>query len=200
MVVLLLLSIFMHYSSVIFLLSLFIDKKLFNILDNPKIVLLLYCLCFIFVAPFYTLFIGYLPIDMMSDKYVNSVNSDATFELSSGLGTIAIHIVNILLIVTSTKVRTFFSNKRIDLLYRCFYIGCFLSTFMGYSIFLSRLPLGLTSIKLFLLSYTIFYLSHKITLPKLAAKYFLLVLFFLFFIIGILNSDNGCSPYTFKWL
>lgn len=195
-----LLSLLIHYSSAIFIIAIFLDSNLFKLLDNTKVVILLYLVCFILGSTLYSLFITYLPLDLMSEKYLNSVNSDETFNLTSGLGIIAVNGVNVLLMITSNNVRKLFSSKRVDLLYRCFFIGCFLSAFMGYSIFLSRVPLGLTNIRIFLLAYTIYYLSQRRTFFRLTLKNSLLVLYILFFIMGILHSDNGCSPYYFDWI
>lgn len=197
---LILLSILIHYSSAIFIVAVFLGSNVFKILDNNKVVIIVYLVCFIIGSTLYSLFLNYLPLDIMSEKYVNSVNSEETFALTSGLGVIAVNGVNILLMITSKKVRSFFSNKKVDLLYRCFFVGCFLSTFMGYSIFLSRVPLGLTNIRIFLLAFTVYYLSQRRTSFCLIVKICIILLYILFFIMGILHSDNGCSPYIFKWL
>ena len=200
MLVVIVFSILTHYSSVLFLIALILNHKYFKVLDNPKFVVLLYLICFLLGSSLYSLFIKYLPTEIMSEKYLSSMNSKDSFSLSSGLGIIATNGINVILMLTSAKVKSFFSNGRVDLMYRCYFVGCFLSAFMGYSIFLSRVPFGLTNIKIFLLAYTIYYLSKRQTILKLLLKTSIIFLYVLFFIMGIFRSDNGCSPYIFNWL
>ena len=118
---------------------------------------------------------------------------------SSGLGLIFIKICDLCLILTSDKVIGYYNDVKVKCLYRLFFIGIILSNIFGLSVMLSRLPLGLVMLRIYILSLACHYFF------KVERKYFLLGLALLFInllmiITGVLHGDGGCSPYQFKWL
>ena len=182
------------------MISYFLNLKIFKIIDNTKYMIIIYVLCLLSAPLLNSLFLSNLPLAMMSDKYATNAESTLEFELSSGYGNIAISAINILIFASSNRVKKIFRDTRIIFMYRAFFIGCCLSTFMWFSIFLSRIPLGLTSLKIYLLAFYLFYLLKYKSLFNNIIRYALIILFILFFIMGIYNSDNMCSPYSFRWL
>lgn len=190
-----------HYSSVIFLLALIIDRDWFLFLDKKYRVSLLFIASVILAPILMQVTMELLPMLEMSEKYMRNASTadEELMTASSGLGLIFIKICDLCLILTSDKVIGYYNDVKVKCLYRLFFIGIILSNIFGLSVMLSRLPLGLVMLRIYILSLACHYFF------KVERKYFLLGLALLFInllmiITGVLHGDGGCSPYQFKWL
>lgn len=187
-----------HYSSFVLLPFVFINSKFFKFLDNRFYVIPL------FVISFFTVSIidvgSIMPADLMELKYQRYANRyDEMMVIKSGYGLWATFLADFILLIYSKTIKEHFANQHIDALYRCFVVGIIFSHFMGTAMFLSRLVLGLVSLRLFLLGLTCYYLLRtKNSLHQLLVI-MLLLYGFASFSMSILNGNNGCSPYQFLW-
>lgn len=199
MAVLLLVSISFHYSSVILLIALFIDKKLFKILDKHWVVLAVFIITY-FIGSYLVKYVEMIiPTEYLSDKYLNSLsNISEEMVVSSGLGIITTKIMDGLMIVLSPKIKEAFNDKRTNILYRLYFIGIILSNIAGVSQYLSRLFLGFVMIRVFILSYACYYLINYDKDKKIIG-YGLIFLGFIYLIMSVMNGNGGCSPYQFLW-
>ena len=145
------------------------------------------------------LLITIVPMFTSYGKYVNNLgNLDETMLVSSGLGIIARHIINIILILKSTE---FVRNNDMIKWYRCFVVGIILSNIFGISIFLSRIPFALDSLRIVLLAYLVKTLwSKKRTSEEYILPFFIIGWALMSFFFSIYNSDSGISPYKFQWI
>jgi len=198
----LLMAVGFHYSAIIFLPVVFIDKKLFKFLDNPFVVVLLYIATLVTAQIIINYASGYIQMIDFSAKYSrNADNLDVEMVVSSGYGIIAKHLLNLLLIYLWSKIKHYTNDNFYTNAYRITVIGFLISNIFGVSVFLSRLALYYTVFSVVIWAY--------MTISIMKTKQFkhlrifivsAIVLNVLFFCMGIINGNGGCSPYTFKWI
>lgn len=193
-------SILFHYSSMLTLLAFILLDKRLKFLDNRMFCIGAYLVTLFFASFLNSYIISLLPLDLFSQKYVENVLDDSTFELSSGLGYFSYKMIDLLLIYTSCNVRDYYSDKKIDLMYRCFFVGVGLSNVMGFSITLARVPYTFVYLKIFLLSYLFIYLQSKKANWSILLRSLIVCFFLVGLILAVYSSSNLCSPYNFKWL
>lgn len=190
-----------HYSSIILLIALIINKEWFNFLDRKYLVCSIFVASIILAPILMNIVMDYLPLLTMSDKYMrNAATADEELmTVSSGLGLIVIKVCDIALILTSDKVVRYYDDVRIKCIYRLFFVGIILSSIFGLSVMLSRLPLGLVMLRIYILALSCHYyfkVDRRLSILGLA----LLAINLMMTITGVMHGDGGCSPYQFKWL
>ena len=195
---------FIHYSSAILLPFWFISNKYLKPLDNQKLAVIAYLCTFIFATIFGEYINSILPMLLSSDKYLNNLdNIDEQMNISTGLGIIVKHILNIIIILFSTQMIRFYDNSCwLKNMYRCFLVGALFANVFGSSVFLSRVPFALCSLKIFLFAYMTYFLFHsrlnRLSHTLIGAFIIVMCLTMLFFAIA--HGDGGISPYEFKWI
>ena len=202
-IALLLLAIGFHYSAVIFVPAIFIDKKLFSFLDNTFVVSILFFLTLAFSQIISIYASGFIQMIDFNAKYSRSANNlDVEMTVSTGYGIIAREFVSFLLILLWYKLRKkgpttpFFCT-----IYRVAVLGILLSNIFGISEYLSRLAIyysGFSYILWAFMSYTVFN-SRKLGLYHVVMVVVIMIDLAMF-CMGILNGSGGCSPYIFKWI
>ncbi len=190
-----------HYSSAILYPFVLIDSKIFNVIDKKLYVIFAYVITLIFSSILLEYFISWIPLNLLSDKYINNLGSlDQQHELSSGLGIVAHKIVDIYLIVMYGKVVKDCPCKSYNVYYRCFVVGALLTNVMGFSIYLARVPMCLYALKIYLLTYTCSYLFKSNQTCNRIMGCSLMLLYLLMFIVQILQGSIDLSPFVFQWL
>ena len=184
-----------HYSSVIILLVPLLKLKLFRFLDNKYIALGLYVFGF-FLGHFLTDFIvTYLPMLTDNAKYNSTIeNLEHVHEYSSGLGLLFYKVLDVLLIFNFSK----FTQRGLCIYSRTYLVGSVVANAFANSMFLARVALPLTSVKIYLLAILISesMKGSRMTLRKLVAIG-IIILTFLGFFMNIANHNSGCSPFQF---
>ena len=193
-----------HYSSIILFPLVFINNHIFSFLENRVIAILLFFATLIFSE----VFLGILNLSSMgdllsvSDKYVKNLDAvDIEMDVSSGYGIIARNLMAIVSIYYMPHLLNFYKNVRLSSIYRLFIIGLLLSNIFEISMFLSRIPLALVSLKVLIYPLLCRYWFRKKTHPlELLIGIGFILLHLAMFIMSIVNNDSGISPYNFKWL
>ena len=184
-----------HYSSVIILLVPLLKLKLFRFLDNRYISLGLYVAGF-FLGHFLTdIIVTYLPMLTDNAKYNSTIgNLEHVHEYSSGLGLLFYKVLDVLLILNFSK----FTKRGLGVYSRTFLVGSVVANAFANSMFLARVALPLTSVKIFLLAIMISdsLQGSKMAIRKLVAIG-IIIFTFLGFYMNIANHNSGCSPFQF---
>lgn len=188
-----------HYSSIVLLFAYFLRFNIFRFLNNRLIVLCLYILSFFvfnylldFIYFFFEMFIS-------NDKYIRNLSAlgNANMDVSSGLGILLYYIIDLVLIVFSSKLSIIYKKYGYEILFRIFVCGILLSNIFGVDVFLSRVPFALENLRFLLLSFLLYYLLYSRVLFNRLLAYFLLIISVGMYIVGILHGNSGCSPFQF---
>ena len=193
-------AVLFHYSSIVLITALLLEKKIFSFLDKRNLILCIFIITY-FVGPSLVGFIEtILPLDYFSNKYAQNANNlSEKMELGSGLGIITKKMIDVLMILGSTKVITFYNDNKIKYIYRLYFVGIILANVVGISVYLSRLILGFELLRIFILSYYCHYaFNSKNQLAKLNTI-FIIFWSVLSIYMGVMNNNSGCSPYKFLW-
>ena len=193
-----------HYSSIILFLFYFIGGKKFSFLDNRVLAFTLYFIAFI-GAPFINqILLSIASIFITNEKYIRNMQElDINMEVSSGLGIIASHLLNLTILFYSKLLRNKAYLVSFDLssLYRCFLVGCVFSNAFGLSMFLSRITFALTSLRIVLLSCLCYLLiQFRTSFIDKFVGLAITLLSFAMFIMSIRNAAGGISPFVFNWI
>lgn len=201
-VLLVMLATTMHTSSVVLMLPLFFIKRIYTMLELRWLALGIFILTTIFSSTLLPILIQYTPIYWMTDKYVENLNNiDFTMKISSGIGLIIRYCIDLFLIWLYPIVVRKHSDLRFKMIYCSYFWGCVLQQICGLSVFLSRLPYGLYSLRLYVLSvstYVLFQMKRE-TFISLAG-YAIVLLYTAMYFSAIYNGDAGVSPYQFRWI
>lgn len=74
----------------------------------------------------------------------------------SGLGLLMIHIIDIIIIITSTQCYSVFRNKGYDIYFNIFFCGAILQNIAGMNLLMARLPYNLVSMRIMVMAFTLF--------------------------------------------
>lgn len=184
-----------HYSSLIVLFVPLLANKVFKFLDNKWVCFGLYVIGFFLGQYLMNIIITYLPLLTDSAKYNTTLEHlEHVHEYSSGLGLLFYKVLDLVLIWNIPK----FVNKGVGVYTRTFIAGIVLSNAFANSMFLARVALPFTSVKIFLLAFllTDCLKDEKLTLRKTLALMVIAVAF-LGFLMNIANHNSGCSPFQF---
>lgn len=184
-----------HYSSVVILFVPLLKSRLFGFLDNRYISLVLYVGGFFLGQFLMDIIITYIPLLTDNAKYNSTIgNLEHTHEYSSGLGLLFYKFLDIILIMNFAK----FAKDGLSLYSRTFLVGSVISNAFANSMFLARVALPFTSIKIFLLAFLLseYLKDRKLTIRKCLAV-FIIMFAFLGFLMNISNHNSGCSPFQF---
>lgn len=195
---------FIHYSSVILFPFYFIGNKRLGVLENRGIMIVAYIASILFALFFGDYITSLLPMFISNEKYLGYLeNLDINMEVSTGLGIMANHLLNIIVIFFSVPMIRYYKCEWVRNIYRCFIVGVLFSNIFGISMFLSRVPFALCSLKVLLFAYLTYFLLHD---SNRSGLYKVVVgIVFIFICIsmsyfGIQHGDGGISPYTFRWI
>lgn len=184
-----------HVSSIIILFVPILKSKIFRFLDNRYISLGLYIAGFFIGQFLMDMIITYIPLLTDNAKYNTTIaNLEHVHEYSSGLGLLFYEALDILLIMNFPK----FTAQGLAIYTRTFLAGSVISNAFANSMFLARVALPFTSIKIILAAIllTNFLKDRKLTVRKSAAL--IIILFaFIGFMMNIANHNSGCSPFQF---
>lgn len=193
----------LHYSSFILLGVYVLKYKWFSFIENRKLSVILYILSVFGGAVLLGPILNLVPIDLLGYKYSNNLNNaDLEMTVNSGIGMIVNHVLNIIILWYLPKLQVIFDEKSNYLMVvsRAYILGIILANIFGVSVFLSRLPLPLVMLKVILVPYIYYYLTHSKSLHKNFIAYGLILSYILLFVVSVLNGAGGISPYSFKWL
>lgn len=188
-----------HYSSIVLLFAYFLRFNIFRFLNNRLFVLCAYVLSF-FLFNFLLDFI-YLFFEMFisNAKYTRNLSAlgNANMEVSSGLGMLLYYIIDLVLIVYSSKLSVLYKKYGFEVLFRIFVCGILLSNIFGVDVFLSRVPFALENLRFLLLSFLLYYLLHSRLLFNHLLAYSILIICGSMYVMGILHGSSGSSPFQF---
>lgn len=192
-------AILIHYSSIISILGVIVKSNFFNFLDKRIIGVTFFAVSYLLGNTFISGIEYLLPAFIENEKYLTSLsNVDVVESYNTGLGAIFNGFTSLLLIYFSKEIVRFANIKKLELLFRLFLIGTVLSNAFANSMFLMRLPFMLVSLKLLLLPMLFSWFWHKGVMWQLFTCMILFIMT-LAFIMGILSSAGGCSPFQFQF-
>lgn len=189
-----------HYSSVILFPVYFLYLEIMKFLDRGGILLLLYGVSFLLFDYLLSFIVEVMSMYVTNAKYLKnlSILGNWDMEVSSGLGILATHCVDILLIVYSKKLRVAFQSNHFSLLFRIFIVGAVASNIFGNDVFLSRLPFAMESLRFLMLAFWVYYLWNiNKSRFNLYLGFALIFLYLGMFGVSIYNGAAGCSPFQF---
>ncbi|WP_289225395.1 EpsG family protein [Bacteroides acidifaciens] len=94
-------------------------------------------------------------------SYAQAINV-LEMEKGSGLGMLALHMIDILLIVYAAKCHNLYSKRwGYDIFYNLFFCGVLIQNVAGMNMLLARLPLCLTSMRLIVTAFTLYLSFHS---------------------------------------
>ena len=192
-----------HYSSFILLCVYILNYRCFSFIDDRKLSVILYVLSVLGGAVLLGPILNLVPIDLLGYKYSNNLNNaDLEMTVNSGIGMIVNHGLNVIILWYLPKLKLIFVEKTNYLMVvsRAYAFGIILANVFGVSVFLSRLPLPLVMLKVVLVPYVYYYLTHSRSQYRAMIAYVLILLYVLLFVASVLNGAGGISPYSFKWL
>lgn len=195
---------FIHYSSAILFPSYFIGNKRLGVLENRGIMIVVYIVSILFASFFEDYITNLLPMFISNEKYLGNLEDlDIDMEVSTGLGIMANHLLNIIVIFFSVPMIRYYKSEWIRNIYRCFIVGVLFSNIFGISMFLSRVPFALCSLKVLLFAYLTYFLLHDSNrngLYKVVVGIVFIFICISMSYFGIQHGDGGISPYTFRWI
>lgn len=195
-----LIAFLIHYSSIILFPVYFLYLGIMKFLDRRWILLLLYGVSFFLFDYILNFIVEVVSMYTTNAKYLKSLSALGNWdmEVSSGLGILATHCVDVLLIIYSKKLRQAFQNNHFSLLFRIFMVGALAANIFGNDVFLSRLPLAMESLRFLMLAFLVYYLWN---INKSGFNFCfglaLIILYLGMFTVAIYNGAGGCSPFQF---
>lgn len=192
-----------HYSSFILLGVYVLNYKWFSFIDNRNLSIILYILSIFGGAILLGPILNLVPIDLLGYKYSRNLNdADLEMTVNSGIGMIVNHVLNVIILWYLPKLKVVFVEKShyLMIVSRAYILGIIIANIFGVSVFLSRLPLPLVMLKVILVPYVYYCLTHSRSQYRTMLAYVLILLYILLFVVGVLNGAGGISPYAFKWL
>lgn len=188
-----------HYSSIILLCVYFLRFNIFRFLNNRLIVLCAYALSF-FLLDFLLDFIySFFEMFISNAKYTRNLSTlgNANMVVSSGLGMLLYYIIDIVLIIYSSKLSILYRKYGFEVLFRMFICGVLLSNIFGIDVFLSRVPFALENLRFLLLAFLLFHLLRSRLLLNHLLAYSILIICGSMYVMGILHGSSGSSPFQF---
>ena len=130
----------------------------------------------------------------LTGDYIRYYNIIDSWEMSggSGLGVLALHVSDIMMICMSTLCLSYYRKERFDIYYNIFLIGSFVSNVAGLNMVLSRIPFCFISMRVMVGAFAIWYLYRfwKITQLRYKIASIICVLCNLAYFTGnIINTD-----------
>lgn len=184
-----------HYSSIVILMVPILKSKLFRFLDKRYVALALYVSGFFIGHILMDMIVSYVPLFTDNAKYNSTLeNLEHVHEYSSGLGLLFYKALDIILILNFPK----FVQKGFGIYSRTFLVGSVVANAFANSMFLARVALPFTSIKIFLLALLLsdYLKDKKLTIRKSAAVLIIMIAF-MGFLMNIASHNSGCSPFQF---
>lgn len=197
-----------HYSSIIllplyFMYSASVQKTFW---DNVYLQLLAFVFCFIFKTYVFDLLLSMI-LQIAPAKYLGYAGLivDWDMDLGTGYGMILYHLMDFITIIILFSIYKCQkeSNPIILFLHRIWFVGACLEIAFEGNMLLSRLPLYMVSVKIILLAYIVINILNRVLRKKSATFIFsamLLLMYFVYFTLLILNGSSLCSPYQFVGL
>ncbi len=149
-----------HISSLLFL-PLFLFYYIHKPLFERSVFMLIYIITWIFSKDLTYILLSLVEpfIEGYYLKYIDVIN---TLEMSggTGLGVLALHISDIMLIYMSPLIAKVFVEERYELYYNIFLCGAIISNIAGMNMLLSRIPFCLISMRIIVAAFSIYYVYN----------------------------------------
>lgn len=151
-----------HISSLLFLFCYLFAYLRPTLILNRKFLLLLYLLTWILSYPLQNILLQIISNALVGkySAYVNIVDS-WMMGTGSGIGLLIMHIIDIILIVTSPFLCKVYSNYRYDVYFRIFFVGVLFANIAGLNMVLSRFPFCFVSMRIILMAFLTCYVLKK---------------------------------------
>lgn len=145
----------------------------------------------------FTFFLSSVSDILSNSIYFNYVPNlgERRMRVSTGAGILLFTIIDIILILYSHKITSYYPKAKI--FYVIYFVGIILSKIFGTDMLLSRVAYDFVSIRFVMLSFLVLYLSTKKTMANTIIKIGVIFIFLLVWIVDIYNGSSGCSPYQF---
>ena len=139
------------------------------------------------------LFFGYKKYSL---DQINSLQVAA----DTGIGVILVFLIDIIIIIYSTKLKNTFKNSNFIIFYNLYFAGRFLSLLFFGSILFQRPLLYFFTLKLVVVSYLLYYLSKNFKTKFNTLIFMILVSCYFLLFIGLLSKGEfNTSKFVFFW-
>lgn len=185
-----------HISSILFIFCYLFAYFKQSLIFNTTILSVIYILFWIFSPFLIEILIKFSSIFLVG-KYSYYINSIQSWEMGigSGLGILSMHIIDLIIILTSSTMFNYFKGYRYDVYFRIFYSGALLANIAGINMVLSRLPFCFLSMRVILLSFFTYYIVKNWKCITIYKKIMWTVVMGLSILLLIGNAYN--NPYEF---
>lgn len=189
-----------HYSAIVLFPVYFLRLNGLRFFDNRLVQLLLYIVSFFLFSYALTWILAFVLQYVTNAKYLGNLQAlgNWNMDVSSGLGILATHLIDILLIFFSKDLARNYKDCGFKVLFRIFLLGVCLSNVFGIDVFLSRIPFAMESLRFLMLA---FLLHYSFVIKKKEWTYVLggsiLFLYLSMFLVSISNGSSGSSPFQF---
>lgn len=140
------------------------------------------------VEPF-VVFLGY-------EQYINESSNHLHREVDVGIGFYVLLLINIILIVNSKKVKLFFRNEVLTIIYNFYFFGVLWSYVFVNSLILNRINYYTYGFQYIVAAFTLYYFYYNRNRKMFSI---LGLLFILIFIATMYRMSTNTSMYIFNW-
>lgn len=189
-----------HYSAILLFPIYFLRLNWFRFLDRIWMQLLLYGVSFFLFDYFLEWIMNFVLQYVSNAKYLNNLQALGNWDMgvSSGLGILATHAIDVLLIFFSKALGKRYGDYGFNKLFRIFLVGICLSNAFGNDVFLSRVPFAMESLRFLMLAFLLYYLLNiKKKAWSCVLGSMILFLYLGMFLVSIYNGSSGSSPFQF---
>lgn len=185
-----------HISSVLFVFCYIFVYFKRSLLFHPIVLSVIYLLFWI-LSPYLIKSAIFIISFFLTGKYAYYINSIETWkmETGSGLGLIAMHIIDLCIIFMSSRLCDYYRRYRYDIYFRIFYVGVLFANIAGTNMVLSRIPFCFTSFRFILLAFLTYYFVK--TWKNRSALQILTMCLIWGLSILMLGANAFNSPYQF---
>ncbi len=136
-------------------------------------------------------------------SYVGSISDLKKIQLGSGMGMMAITLVDMMLIFYSNRLKVFFKNESFYVFYNIYFIGIVVEQMTKLVLELRRLNMYFVETRLIVLAFFAFYAFHCNKGNRIVdvhwPVYALLLFYIMMLMVSISNGASLCSPFQFFW-
>lgn len=186
-----------HTSSILFLPLYFICRRKKIILDNLYVQLTIYFVS-ILLSDF--IFSAIMPLvfdTFTSEQIIRYKQGYEDRDLTTGLGFIILKLLDLILLIVSSKMSKIFATRNYIIYNRIFFIGVIITNIASTNDLILRLGFPFLMVKFLLYAFVLFYLFSSKRKLYVVLAYLLITIFFALYSVSIIGNANGCSPYYF---
>lgn len=125
--------------------------------------------------------------------------SEVSIKRNTGIGFILLALVDVIVVLYSTKLKSFFNTKRFTIMYNLYFAGTIIQIFLAEFMILSRPFRYFRYFKLIVVAYLLYYLYNNTKTNNTVVLLILIVLYLMIFASAIFLDSGNKVLFTFFW-